>query len=296
MSAIIESGEGTKTPRFEVAFATTREEIQETQRLRYRIFAGELGAQIDGGTEGLDHDQYDRYCKHLMVRDTQTGKVIACTRILTDERAPDAGGFYSSGEFDLAMLDSLPGRVMEIGRTCVDADYRGGVAIATLWQGIAAYVTGNGFDYLFGCASIGLEDGGATAHSILDTVRSKYMAPERQRVRPYIPLPAADVRRARSQDSVVPTHIKPLPPAPASLREGAVSPADNRITEKVKMPPLLKAYISLGAKACGEAYWDRDFNCADVFMLLNVSDLNPRYARHFLDRSVSTPAPAARMA
>ena len=262
MNAIVESGEGTKTPRFEVAFATTREEIQETQKLRYRIFAGELGAQIDGGDEQLDHDQYDRYCKHLMVRDTQTGKVVACTRILTDERAPDAGGFYSSGEFDLAMLDSLPGRVMEIGRTCVDADYRGGVAIATLWQGIAAYVTGNGFDYLFGCASIGLEDGGATAHAILETVRSKYMAPERQRVRPYIPLPAAD----------------------------------SRLTEKVKMPPLLKAYVSLGAKACGEAYWDRDFNCADVFMLLNVSDLNPRYARHFLDRSVSTPATTPLMA
>lgn len=258
MSAIIESGEGTKAPRFEVAFATTREEIQETQKLRYRIFAGELGAQIDGGAEQLDHDQYDRYCRHLMVRDTLTGQVIACTRILTDDMAPNAGGFYSSGEFDLAMLDSLPGRVMEIGRTCVDADYRGGVAIATLWQGIAAYVTSHGFDYLFGCASIGLEDGGAAAHAILDTVRSKYMAPERQRVRPYIPLPAAD----------------------------------GRVTEKVKMPPLLKAYVSLGAKACGEAYWDRDFNCADVFMLLNVSDLNPRYARHFLDRNAGTPTAA----
>lgn len=254
MNAIIESGEGTKTPRFEVAFATTREEIQETQKLRYRIFAKELGAQIDGGAAQIDHDQYDRYCRHLMVRDTQTGKVVACTRILTDDMAPDAGGFYSSGEFDLAMLDSLPGRVMEIGRTCVDADYRGGVVIATLWQGIASYVTRHGFDYLFGCASIGLEDGGAAAHAILETMRGKYLAPERQRVRPYIPLPAADKRG----------------------------------TEKVKMPPLLKAYISLGAKACGEAYWDRDFNCADVFMLLNVSDLNPRYARHFLERSAGT--------
>lgn len=262
MNAIPESGEGTKTPRFEVTFATTREEIQETQKLRYRIFAGELGAQIDGGEEQLDHDQYDRYCKHLMVRDTQTGKVVACTRILTDDMAPNAGGFYSSGEFDLAMLDALPGRVMEIGRTCVDAEYRGGVAIATLWQGIAAYVTRSGFDYLFGCASIGLEDGGAAAHAILDTIRSKYLAPEYQRVRPYIPLPAAD----------------------------------RRAIEKVKMPPLLKAYVSLGAKACGEAYWDRDFNCADVFMLLNVSDLNPRYARHFLDRSASAPVAAPLMA
>ena len=192
------------------------------------------------------------------MRDTLTGKVITCTRILTDDMAPNAGGFYSAGEFDLAMIDSLPGRVMEIGRTCVDREYRGGGAIATLWQGIAAYITSHGYDYLFGCASIGLEDGGASAHAILSTLREKYMAPDRQQVRPFIPLPAADARS----------------------------------TEKPKMPPLLKAYVSLGAKACGEAYWDRDFNCADVFMLLNVSDLNPRYARHFLGKSAPSAEPA----
>lgn len=252
MSALMEIpaefGAPAPRPRFEVSFAVTREEILETQQLRYRIFAGELGATIDGG---IDHDQYDPFCRHLLVRETATGKVIACTRILTGDRASDAGGFYSESEFDLAMLDSLPGRVMEIGRTCVDAEYRSGAVIATLWQGIASYIVNHGFDYLFGCASIGLEDGGAQAHAILEQIRARHLAPERQRVRPFIPLPAAD---ARSSD-------------------------------KVKMPPLLKAYLSLGAKACGEAYWDRDFNCADVFMLLNVADLNPRYARHFLGKA-----------
>ena len=107
---------------------------------------------------------------------------------------------------------------------------------------------------MFGCASIGLEDGGATAHAILDTIRAKSMSPMSQRVRPYYGLPQAD----------------------------------KKLEGSVRMPPLLKAYVSLGAKACGEAYWDRDFNCADVFMLLNVSDLNPRYARHFLGRAAST--------
>ena len=247
MSAFID-GDLPKRPRFEVRFAETREEIRETQALRYRIFAGELGAQIDGG---IDHDQYDPHCRHLLVRELEHGQVIACTRILTDERAPAAGGFYSSSEFDLAMLDSLPGRVMEIGRTCVDAEFRNGAVIATLWQGIAATVTNERYDYLFGCASIGLEDGGAAAHAILDQIRAKHLAPESQRVRPYITLPAAD----------------------------------RRSNEKPRMPPLLKAYLSLGAKACGEAYWDRDFNCADVFMLLNVSDLHPRYARHFLGKA-----------
>lgn len=244
------------TPKFVVGFARSAAEILETQQLRYRIFADELGAQIDSGEAGVDRDAYDPWCEHLTVRETTSGRVVACTRILTDRQAPNAGGFYSSGEFDLAMVDALPGQVMEIGRTCVDQEYRSGAVIAVLWQGIAAYITQHGYDYLFGCASIGLEDGGAQAHAILRQIKRKHLAPQAQQVRPYYPLPTAD----------------------------------GRVAEKVKMPPLLKAYLSLGAKACGDAYWDRDFNCADVFMLLNVSDLNPRYARHFLDRSSAVDA------
>lgn len=241
-------------PRFEVSFANTRAEILETLKLRYRIFAGEMGAQIDGGEAHIDTDEYDAHCRHLMVREVESGRVIACTRILTDECAAAAGGFYSSSEFDLQMVDALPGRVMEIGRTCVDVEFRSGAVIGTLWQGIAGFITREGYDYLFGCASIGLEDGGARAHAILDTIRQKYSAPAYQRVRPYVNLPTADARP----------------------------------TGPVRMPPLLKAYVNLGAKACGDAYWDTEFNCADVFMLLNVSDLNPRYARHFLDRASLT--------
>lgn len=262
MSALIENGVirsdlgQVKAARFVVSFAQHESEVLESQRLRYRIFAVELGAQIDSGTDGVDRDPYDPWCRHLLVRDTETGRIVACTRVLTDDQAPNAGGFYSSGEFDLAMIDALPGRVMEIGRTCVDPDYRNGAVIATLWQGIAAHVTSQGFDYLFGCASIGLEDGGAQAHAILQQIRGKHLSPEYQRVRPFYPLPAVD----------------------------------GRASDKVRMPPLLKAYLNLGAKACGEAYWDRDFNCADVFMLLNVSDLNPRYARHFLERSAPAEA------
>lgn len=249
MSAIID-GDLPRKPRFELGFAETPAEVLETQQLRYRIFADELGAQIDSGTAGVDSDRYDEYCRHLYVREMESGRIIACTRILTDDRAALAGGFYSASEFDLDMINGLPGRVMEIGRTCVDAEYRSGAVIATLWQGIAAYVTNEGYDYLFGCASIGLEDGGAAAHAILAQIRGKYMAPASQHVRPYVTLPAADAA----------------------------------VSEKPKLPPLLKAYLSLGAKACGEPYWDQDFNCADVFMLLNVSDLHPRYARHFLGK------------
>jgi putative hemolysin len=250
-----------RAARFEVRFAEKSEEIRETQKLRYKIFAGELGAAIDGGDQQLDVDHYDAYCRHLIVRvvdpDGGPGRLVACTRILTDDMAPKAGGFYSSGEFDLKMIDSLPGRVMEVGRTCVDAEFRSGAVIAVLWQGLADFFTRHGFDYLFGCASISLEDGGANAHAILRQIKDRHLAPSWQHVRPLIPLPASDVHP----------------------------------TAKVKMPPLLKAYFSLGAKACGEPYWDRDFNCADLFVLVNVSDLHSRYARHFVDRSKVEDAP-----
>lgn len=259
MSLIMETEAAAGSSRFVSRFATTPSEILETQRLRYRIFAGELGADIDGGEEGIDADHYDAYCRHLTVREAKTDRLVACTRILTDDIAAKAGGFYSAGEFDLKMIDALPGRVAEIGRTCVDAEYRSGAVIAVLWQGLAEFIIGDGFDYLFGCASIGLEDGGANAHAILEQIKGKYMAPGWQRVRPLIPLPAADARPAA----------------------------------KAKLPPLLKAYFSLGAKACGEPYWDRDFNCADVFVLVNVSDLHPRYARHFMERSGHEETPLA---
>lgn len=246
--------------RFSVALAGSADEIAESQRLRYRVFAGELGAQIDDGGTGLDRDRYDEHCRHLLVRDTVSGDVVASTRLLDDMQAATAGGFYSAGEFDLEMIHGLHGRVLEIGRTCVDADYRNGVVIAALWQGIAALITGEGFDYLFGCASIPLDDGGARAHAMLETIRGRHMAEQRHHVRPYQPLPRAD--------------------------QAAVEVAST----PVRMPPLLKAYLSLGARACGEPYWDRDFQCADVFMLLNVSELNPRYARHFLKRADSASA------
>lgn len=244
--------ESARAGRYEVRFARSTDEVIETQRLRYVVFATELGAQIDDEGTGLDRDRYDPHCRHLLVRDNASGAVVACTRLLTDDRAWRTGGFYSAGEFDLQRLQHLPGRTLEIGRTCVDSAYRSGAVIALLWSGIADVIAREGFAYVFGCASIGLDDGGLNAHAIIRDLRRHYLAPAWHRVRPRRPLPASDA-----------------PVAALAAR----------------LPPLLKAYVSLGAKACGDAYWDEEFNCADVFMLLNVGDLEPRYARRFFGRA-----------
>ena len=241
--------------RFTHAFATSDADIIACQKLRYQIFAGELGANIDGGELGIDQDRFDEYCHHLMVRDAASGEVIASTRVLTCEGAERAGRFYSAGEFEMSAIANLPGTKVEIGRTCVRADFRNGAVIATLWQGLAGFVAHHGYTWMFGCASIGLEGGGETADVVLDKLNRRYMSPPGVRVTPKIPYHANQLVAERA----------------------------------VRMPPLLKAYVSLGAKACGAPYWDKDFNCCDVFMLLNAAEMSPRYARRFNLGTSETP-------
>ncbi|MHB9021686.1 MAG: GNAT family N-acetyltransferase [Halothiobacillus sp.] len=238
----------------QVEFALTPSQIEESFRLRYRVFVDELGAKIDCTTLlGLESDHFDHYCHHVMVRDLNTGHVVACTRILTDTQARVAGGFYSAKEFDLSLILATDGRVMEVGRTCVDPDYRTGATIGTLWSGLAQFMEINRFAHLMGCASIPMNDGGVQAHLIMAHLRAKHLTPESLRI---------NSRRA-------------LPPGPLLTC---------RQNPEIKMPPLLKAYQRLGAKIGDELYWDEEFNTADVFVWLERANLQQRYVRHFVQR------------
>ena len=234
--------------RFVAQLAASEEDILESLRMRYRIFGGELGANLKTGVAGIDTDRYDAHCRHLVVHDSLTGRMVASTRLLTEVGARAAGGFYSESEFDLGFLAGLPGRKMEVGRTCVDPAFRNGAVIATLWSKLFECVVQERQDFLFGCASIDLDDGGEYARSVLKHLDRHCLSSPLHRSRSYRPLPAG---QERSSD--------------ATLR----------------LPPLIKAYMSLGAKACGDAYWDQDFNCVDVFMLLDIAAMSPRYQRHF---------------
>ncbi|MEW6445461.1 MAG: GNAT family N-acyltransferase [Pseudomonadota bacterium] len=241
----------TNTPetRLKVQLAAHADDIQRSQRLRHQVFVEEMKckAEVDNG---LEFDRYDPYCHHMLVIDQETDQVVASTRILTDTQAQLAGGFYSANEFDMDMIGHLSGRVMEIGRTCVHADYRNGATIGMLWQGLARFMDIHHIGHLFGCASIPMTDGGAAARQIMVELREKFMSPGEYRVTPRLPLPASD------------------------------QAADGR----ARMPPLLKAYMRLGAQVCGEPCWDPDFDCADIFILLDVERLQARYHRHFVQR------------
>lgn len=234
-------------PRLEARFVYTETELRAAQRLRAEVFGAEFGVVFDD-PEGLDRDDLDRYCDHLSVYDVANDLLVATTRLLSREKARLAGSFYSAHEFDMTALESLPGRVLEIGRTCVHPDYRSGGAIVVLWSALSDYLCRQDFSYLLGCASISLRDGGHNFAALMPELREKHFVEPALRVvprRPVLPgiLPAG---------------------APASL------------------PPLLKAYLRMGCRIGGEACWDPEFHCADVFVLLDVAAMSGRYAQRFL--------------
>jgi putative hemolysin len=233
--------------------ASSREDVRAAQALRYRIFGEEMGARLKGHESDLDVDEFDPFCQHLLVRESRRGRVVGCTRLLTDENARCVGRFYSEGEFDLGPIRGLPGRLLEVGRTCIAPEYRQGAGIAVLWAGLAGFIRLQGIDYLFGCASMPLGEQDMQAAAIMNRVRRQAMAAEDVRVAPRVPLLAS--------------------PAPEEVLDAP-------------LPPLLKAYIRLGARACGEPCRDQDFGVADVLMLLNIDELNPAYSRHFLEPAV----------
>lgn len=234
-------------PELYAGLARNEEDVRAAQRLRYRVFAEEMKAELHTTVPGLDVDSFDAYARHLIVRDRRNDEVVACMRVLLDTDAQRAGSFYSETEFDLGRLVTAPGRVMEIGRVCVHEAYRGGMVISMLWAGLARFFQVTEYNRIIGSASIPLAGDGANAMAAFAALAERYMAPAEFRVRPKLPLP---------------------------LRDGPTPPA--------RIPPLLLAYMRLGARICGEPCWDPDFNTADVVVLLDPADLRQRYARRFL--------------
>lgn len=241
---------GTAQPRLFLSYAQSVSQLKEAQRLRYLVFAEEMGAHLSGDEPGLDQDIFDSFCEHLLVRDGDTGEVVGTYRILSPIQAKRIGGFYSAGEFNLTRLLPLANRMVEVGRACVHPDYRSGAAIGLLWQGLAKYMLTNGYQYLIGCASMSMADGGHAAANLYNNLKVDNLSPIEWRVFPRCALPLDQLDRGTD----LPAHL----------------------------PPLLKGYLHAGAYICGDPAWDPDFNTADFLVLLPMAKLKGRYARHFL--------------
>jgi len=237
--------------RLAVHMARSEAEILEAQRLRYRVFAEEMGARLPSAAEGIDRDAFDPWCEHLLVTEEDTGEVVGTYRILTGETAKRVGGFYSEQEFDLSRLTHVRDRAIEIGRSCVHPDHRSrGAVIALLWAGLAEYILRARCEFILGCASMSMVDGGHSAAAAFIKLRESHLSPAEYRVFPRCPLPLHEL-----DQNAAPT-----------------------------IEPLINAYLRVGAYVCGEPAWDPDFNTADLLMLLPASRADARYAKYFIAR------------
>jgi len=240
------------TPRFETRLARDQADVAAALGLRYRIFVRELG----GGGAGVDHaaeierDEFDAHAEHLLLIDhaRENAPVVGVYRLLTESAAERAGRFYSAEEYDLSPLLRSGRRLLELGRSCLDRDYRGGVAMMHLWQALAGIVRERQVEVLFGVASFHGTDVAALAPS-LSLLAHRHLAPVelRPRSRIYQPMDLVDETRI------------------------------DRVAAMVAMPALIKAYLRLGGFVGDGAYVDRAFNTVDVSLILDTTRLNLRH-------------------
>ncbi|MGN6469232.1 MAG: GNAT family N-acetyltransferase [Rhizobiaceae bacterium] len=249
--------------RLEVRLARDPAEIAAAQEVRFRVFYDELGARRDAVTavERRDSDRFDSVCDHLLVLDTAirgpaTEQIVGTYRLLRQESAIAAGGFYSDEEFQLeALIARHPGRrFLELGRSCVLPAYRSKRTIELLWQGIYAYVGYYDIGVMTGCASFHGTVPAAHAEA-LSFLAQNCRADQEWDVR-------AVISRYHTMDLMPPEAVNPRSALAA-------------------MPPLIKGYLRLGARIGDGCVVDRDFGTTDVFIILPMEFVSERYLNYY---------------
>lgn len=232
-------------PQFHVKLAETQAELEAAQRLRYRVFVEELGGDgpmVDHRRK-LEMDRFDSAFDHLILTaSTRPGEVIGVYRLLRDERARETGQFYSEDEYDLAVLKNSGRRLLELGRSCVDPAFRGGMAMYHLWNGLAAYVRAHDIEILFGVASFHGTDTRRLA-APLSLLWHRYLAPPELRVTARPPSQRMDLIPISELDR------------PAAM---------------IQVPALIKAYLKLGGYVGDGAFIDHQFQTTDVCLLMDA--------------------------
>ncbi len=241
------------TPRLTVKCATTSAEIEQALRLRYRVFVEEANNSRLWNEHGLEFDVFDQWCDHLLVIDQNSDQVVGTYRLLPGERALAHQGFYSQTEFDLSRFAHLP-NALELGRSCIAADYRGTRAIQMLWGGIANYLAERPHSHLIGCASMN-HDELPDVSALYSMLRQHAVITERYAVQPLATHRMADLRCL---------------PITCSEREMVR-----------RLPPLIKGYRWMGAELAGEPAYDPLFHTTDFFVVFETSQMTKRYQRHF---------------
>lgn len=239
-----------------VKLAESSDEIDQAMRLRYKVFVEEAKNLHLYNESGMEQDEYDQYCDHLIVKDQGLDQVVGTYRLLPGERTVGIG-FYSETEFDLSGFQTNRWHTLELGRSCVSPDYRAGNALKLLWEGIACYLNSHPYKYMIGCASLHMKSIGEL-NQIYGMLKAKGVISYRYGVRPHE------------------TH-----------RIQGLGPVDTGFDEKEifrRLPPLMKGYQWLGAEIGGDPAYDRVFDTTDFFIVLETGRVTRRYQRHFLGR------------
>ena len=229
--------------------ARNTDDIHAAQRLRFQVFNVELNEGLESSRlTGRDEDPFDAVCDHLIVEHLPSQEVVGTYRLQTGINAADHLGYYCAQEFEFGVFAPLRAEMVELGRACVHHDHRNLIVLGLLWKGIASYAQRHHARYLFGCSSLTSQDASVGAAAYTELCRKHLAAPQR-RTRP---LPAYDC------------------------------PLDQLAAEAPKIPKLLRAYLSLGAKICGPPALDRNFKTIDFLTLLDLEALPAAARQRFL--------------
>lgn len=248
---------------FTLRLAGDERDLRAAQRLRYEVFVAELGGSgpLVDHAERLERDDFDPVFDHLLLIDSRRDAaaledVVGVYRLLPSDRLDRAGRFYSEGEYDLTALKTSGRRLLELGRSCVHPDYRGGTAMFHLWNGLADYVLERGIEILFGVASFHGTDIGALAQP-LAYLHHNHLAPPALRVR------------------ALPPHRQEMNLIPAEALDRRAAMAGT--------PALIKAYLRLGGFVGDGAWIDHEFNTTDVCLVMDTEKMSVKH-RDFYTR------------
>ena len=251
--------------RYRVKLAETEEEREGAQRLRYRVFVEEMGAQATPEQRAArrEWDAFDPWFDHLVLLDLASDadpldRVVGVYRLMRGEAARAGPGFYGAGEYDLAPILASGRECVELGRSCVAAEHRGGAAMHLLWNGLAGYVLERGIEVLFGVASFP----GTDPAPLAEALAYLHHAP-----------PGAAGPAGAGAAGALRLDMDLMP------RE-AVEPA--RALQAV--PPLIKAYLRLGGFVGDGAWIDHGFNTIDVCVVMDTGRMTAKH-RAFYERN-----------
>jgi putative hemolysin len=237
--------------RYQMRLAQSVEDLDAVCRLRFKVFNLELGKGLESsyGT-GMDTDQFDLFCQHLLVEDKLDYRIVGTYRLQSGMTAARNLGYYSEQEFDFAPYEAMRGEILELGRAAIDREHRTPEVLTLLWRGIAQYATDMQLRYLIGCSSLNSTDPreGWQMYRQLTGYRA---APE-------------------LETTPVAGFVCP------DFDSGAAAETE------CKVPKLLRTYLAIGARICSAPAWDKEFGTVDFLTLMDLRTITASARNRFL--------------